>query len=303
MINTYKVDGVIVSWWNANQYDFKGLVAQGFSGLIDSWVASIRTAMEPDSDDEDEETQRKSKYDPLTHKLVKPLVPEYLDELDQAEAAIVELEAEKKEFESRGSNNASDEDSSDEEATTNEHNHARDLANEIKDLKYSIKPLNGRIKTLGGSARKSGSIAAARRLGQDTSALEEELRSLKAEIEPVEQRIEEIETELQPYKEIKERLTAARRELRELKTRFIKRLEEARAQLTEGECEQLVLNLLLADLTAYLDAYITAHRQLVIRALENLWDKYRVTLGDIERERDVAMIKLAEFTSSLGYII
>jgi type I restriction enzyme M protein len=259
--------------------------------------------MEPDSDDEDEETQRKSKYDPLTHKLVKPLVPEYLDELDQAEAAIVELEAEKKEFESRGSNNASDEDSSDEEATTNEHNHARDLANEIKDLKYSIKPLNGRIKTLGGSARKSGSIAAARRLGQDTSALEEELRSLKAEIEPVEQRIEEIETELQPYKEIKERLTAARRELRELKTRFIKRLEEARAQLTEGECEQLVLNLLLADLTAYLDAYITAHRQLVIRALENLWDKYRVTLGDIERERDVAMIKLAEFTSSLGYII
>src|SRR5690349_21688841 len=98
MLNTYKVDGVIVSWWNENQYDLKGLVAQAFGGLIDSWVASIRAAREPGEDDDDEETKSTDRYDPLTHKLVKPLVPEYLDELNTAEALIAELEAEKKEF-------------------------------------------------------------------------------------------------------------------------------------------------------------------------------------------------------------
>lgn len=303
MLNTYKVDGVIVSWWNENQYDFKGLVAQGFGGLIDSWVASIRTAMEPDEDDDDdEETQRGGRYDPLTHKLVKPLVPEYLDELNSAEALIAELGAEKKEFESRGNGDAGDESSDDEVGeAASDYNYAKELSDELKKLKYPIKPSKARIKVLGGNARTKGSIAAARRAGENSAKLEAELEALKAEIAPVEQRIEEIETELKPYKEIKERLTAARRELRELKNRFIERLEEARSRLSEAECESLVLTLLRDNLVAYLDSYITAHRREVVSAVENFWDKYRVTLGDIERDRDAAMSELVKFTAALGY--
>ncbi|OLE51312.1 MAG: hypothetical protein AUG51_23605 [Acidobacteria bacterium 13_1_20CM_3_53_8] len=302
LLNTYKVDGVIVSWWNENQYDLKGLVAQGFGGLIDSWVASIRAAMEPDEDDDDEETQRGDRYDPLTHKLVKPLVPEYLDELNRAEALIAELQAEKKEFESRGDSDVGDENSDGEgEEAAEDYNYAKDLERELRELKYSIKPSKARIKTLGGGARTKGSIANAGRAGEDATELEAELEALKAEIAPVEQRIEEIEAELKPYKEIKEKLTAARREFRELKNRFIERLEEARARLTEAECEELVLNLLRENLAAYLDSYITAHRQEVISAVEHFWDKYRVTLGDIERERDAAMTELEKFTAALGY--
>ena len=80
-------------------------------------------------------------------------------------------------------------------------------------------------------------------------------------------------------------------------------MEEARARLTEAACEGLVLNLLRENLAAYLDSYIAAHRQEVISALENFWDKYRVTLGDIERERDAAMDELARFTATLGYMV
>jgi type I restriction enzyme M protein len=36
-------------------------------------------------------------------------------------------------------------------------------------------------------------------------------------------------------------------------------------------------------------------------AVENWWDKYRVTLQDIERERDAARQQLNEFLSGLGY--
>ena len=37
-----------------------------------------------------------------------------------------------------------------------------------------------------------------------------------------------------------------------------------------------------------LERYRVAHWQQVIAAVENGWDKYRVTLQDIETERDVA---------------
>ncbi len=82
---------------------------------------------------------------------------------------------------------------------------------------------------------------------------------------------------------------------------LIQRLEEARADLTETECEILVLELFRDNLNAHLESYITAHRQQVIAALEKLWDKYRVTLVDIERERDAAMERLETFTAELGY--
>lgn len=78
-------------------------------------------------------------------------------------------------------------------------------------------------------------------------------------------------------------------------------LEEARARLSEDECEALVLKLLCENLAAYLNSYIAVHRQKVVSALENFWDKYRVTLGDIERERDAAMREVTNFTAALGY--
>jgi type I restriction enzyme M protein len=36
-------------------------------------------------------------------------------------------------------------------------------------------------------------------------------------------------------------------------------------------------------------------------AVENWWDKYRVTLQDIESQRDAARQQLSEFLSGLGY--
>jgi type I restriction enzyme M protein len=49
-----------------------------------------------------------------------------------------------------------------------------------------------------------------------------------------------------------------------------------------------VLAIFKDGLTAELERYVTAHRQQVIVAVENWWDKYRVTLQDIEGERDAA---------------
>lgn len=51
-----------------------------------------------------------------------------------------------------------------------------------------------------------------------------------------------------------------------------------------------------------LDRYVAAHRQQVIAAVENWWDKYRVTVLDIQSTRDDAARQLDEFMKGLGYV-
>jgi type I restriction enzyme M protein len=81
----------------------------------------------------------------------------------------------------------------------------------------------------------------------------------------------------------------------------VNRLSAKRAALTDEECQQLVLAIFKDGLTAELERYVSAHRQQVIVAVENWWDKYRVTLQDIEAQRDAARQQLGEFLSGLGY--
>jgi type I restriction enzyme M protein len=83
LLDRFQLAGVIVRWWNTNQYDLRTLVAHGFTWVVDGWVTTITTGME-DSD---------TKADPLGHKLVPELLPSYLDELAAAEARRVEFDA------------------------------------------------------------------------------------------------------------------------------------------------------------------------------------------------------------------
>lgn len=120
-------------------------------------------------------------------------------------------------------------------------------------------------------------------------------------IPKAEAEIKEIEAQLQPYKEIKTRLNAAKKELRQLKTQLVARLGEARQGLSEDACQKLVLDIFREGIRTELERYVTAHRQQVISAVENWWDKYRVTLLEIEKGRDEAAKRLDEFLKTLGY--
>lgn len=55
------------------------------------------------------------------------------------------------------------------------------------------------------------------------------------------------------------------------------------------------------NLTTHLDRYVTANRRRVIASLENWWDKYAVSLADIESQRDAAAAQLTAFLKDLGY--
>jgi type I restriction enzyme M protein len=213
LLDRFQLAGVIVRWWNTNQYDLRTLVAHSFTGVIDGWVTTITSAME------DGDTRAES----LDHKLVPELLPPYLEELSAVESRRAELDVQIKAAAGR------DDEDDDEESAANE----------------APSPL--------------------------------ELAALKKDLAEVKRRQKSMQQE------------------------FITKLGKARAGLTASQERDLVLRLVKNDLLAHLDAYVAAHRQKIIAALQNWWEKYTVPLTQIEATRDVAASNLACYLKALGY--
>jgi type I restriction enzyme M protein len=83
LLDRFKVEGVIASWWNEIHYDLKTLAAQGFRELVSGWVETARAAL----------AEGNGGLDLASARLVARLVPGFQDEIDAAEAKKAELES------------------------------------------------------------------------------------------------------------------------------------------------------------------------------------------------------------------
>lgn len=291
LLDRFKIAGVIASWWNHAYDELKTIVAQGFTGLIDGWVQTIKDFIEGEDDSQDDD------FKPLEHKIVAKLIPEYLKELADAEADIERLKGEKESFE-RGEHL----EDSDEEYDGKDRNYGKELEDRIKHLKGRLIEIIGRVRvpSLDGG-------------GDDLSASQflENLAKTKAAAKAVQENVEELELIVeemmeaqhlvQPYKQIKKDLAAARRKYKALKAALVKRLEKARAKLSAKDDREVVLDLIRGGMAQHLERYIAAHRQQVVAEAESWWHKYATPLKDTERERDKAATRLTTLVGGLGY--
>jgi type I restriction enzyme M protein len=88
MLDRFKIDGVVASWWTDVQYDLRTLAAQGFDGLVDSWLTTIRSMLE-----EADQSPKGRPTSPLDHPLVRHLVADYLVEVSDVHVEVETLEA------------------------------------------------------------------------------------------------------------------------------------------------------------------------------------------------------------------
>jgi type I restriction enzyme M protein len=107
------------------------------------------------------------------------------------------------------------------------------------------------------------------------------------------------EEELKAWK--KARAETAK-QLKAKEANFEARLNEAVDALDGPAAAKLLLTILHNDIAGILARYIRMQRQQVIGAFETWWDKYKVTLADIEIGRDAAAQQLREFLRGLGYV-
>lgn len=100
----------------------------------------------------------------------------------------------------------------------------------------------------------------------------------------------------------KKELTELKKRLKARKESFTSQLNEAVDGLSADEAQALLLTILHDDMRAIVERYIAQQRRLIIAAFENWWDKYKVTLTEIERERDAAAKQLQGYLLGLRYV-
>jgi type I restriction enzyme M protein len=327
-LDRFKLAGVIARWWTEALPDFKTLLENGFPGVIDGWVDAIADAVEDDE-------AAGPTFDPFRHKLVLRTMTDYLERIAAAKTDIARLKGQKEAFEQ---SNAPDELDEEELAAWN---YAKDLESQIKEAREAIKeklqaakPVADRLKSLGKNTKAaekaiaslsgegSKSIARAKRKGLSTTELEEAMRQNKrtaeayqAEIgeltaqldaiqrscEPDRERIAATEEKLNPYEQIKEQLAEARARYRTLTDEFVSELKSRCGAMNDDQKRILVLELFAHDVQTGLDAAVAEKRQDLVRFIEGLWDKYRVTLGDLFNNRHKAEEQVKGCVETLGY--
>ncbi|WP_417812323.1 type I restriction-modification system subunit M [Thalassospira alkalitolerans] len=139
--------------------------------------------------------------------------------------------------------------------------------------------------------------------------LEAEKAELDAKIKaatakPEEGEEEEDDAEVVDEKQIKTlkgRLKEVKATLKAKQDQFTAELNKGVDDLTDETAAKLMLKILHDDMQKILTRYIAAQRGQIVAAFENWWDKYRVTLTEIEGARSEATEKLAGFLKGLGY--
>jgi type I restriction enzyme M protein len=331
LLDRYKIAGVIASWWNESQYDLRTIANQDFPGLIDSWISTIHSTLEepaPDKTEQEEKApkDKKKKKKGLTkserldfiigHKLITRLLPDYVQQLAETRETIAKLEQQKESFEhgeliEPDENNVDedalliDEEADEENGENGKRNYVIVLEDRLDALKAEISKSLQRIqelkKILKPTSKGKNNTQVQQSLFSDTPTPQDELAKIETEIAPQLQEIEAIEKKLAYYDAIKESLSRTRRQQQELLNALLQHLDARQQQLTPQECQQHILEITHNDIIAQLERYIIAHRQQVIAAIENWWDKYHVTLQEIETKRDEAARELARYLKGLGY--
>jgi len=100
----------------------------------------------------------------------------------------------------------------------------------------------------------------------------------------------------------KKELGAVKKLLKAKQEDFTAQLNKAVDGLSEAEAAALLLTILHNDMRALVERYIAAQRKAVVAEFETWWDKYHVTLTEIEGKRDAAAQALQGFLKGLGYV-
>jgi type I restriction enzyme M protein len=278
-LDRFKLAGVIATWWTDTLPDFKTLLENGFPGVIDGWVDAIADAVEDDDN-------AGPAFDPFGHKFVRRTMADYLERIAAAKTDVTRLKGEKDAFEQ---SNAPDDLDEEELASWN---YAKDLERQMRDLKADHKD------ALKETTRLERAAAKARATVDDKRAAAE----AKAAVQPVLDQLAALETALQPYEHIKEQLAEARARYRTLTDKFVNELKFRCGAMNDDQKRCLVLELFAQDVQARLDAAVAEKRQELVRFIEGLWDKYRVTMGSLNQQRDQLAEQLSQAFTKLNYV-
>jgi type I restriction enzyme M protein len=115
------------------------------------------------------------------------------------------------------------------------------------------------------------------------------------------ERAQQIDTELARDTELETELKTLKSNIKEAEKKKDDLVEAARAKISEDEARDLILERLKRLLSQQYDGYLRHRQRELIAAVENLHNKYAVTVKQILTERDAQADQLNHFLVELGY--
>jgi type I restriction enzyme M protein len=306
-VDRYALMGAIAGWWDEIRYELRVIVENGFAELVDGWVETLRSALEDEEADDDEDSDVKKTVkvtleELLAHPFVRHRMADYVTQLSAAQAEVERIKAEKEAWETGDGVEGAEDwmDGAEDGATL-----PKVLEKRRKDLRAEMGEDDKRrkelVKTTPAGKPSKGSIDWMRAQGMNVREVEAELADLNRRLAPLIEETETIDAMLVPYEAIKEELKAARATLRRLKAAFVERLTAARAELDDDDCRELVLAIDRERLFDRLDRARARRVGSLVSGLERLSDKYRVSLKHIEGQRTDATMRLEGYLKGLRY--
>jgi type I restriction enzyme M protein len=277
LLNLHKIRGALASYINRLAADLKSVAASG-------WGAELI----PEED------------------ILKSQFPEVLAKLEQDRTRIAELEA----LFASG-----DEDEDDAQGGASVAGDMESEATGEEDMmvlpKSVVKSLKEQRKAHSGDLKDNLKIIKA--LKQDIKKLEnlnkkDELKTAQQKVNELEKANTRIEKDIATIDTKLEQHNALDKELKDLKAGIkaaeIQKdelVEAARAKIAEDDARRLILERFRQLLFTEYEAYIRQYQQAFIAAIENLWNKYSVTVKQILEEREKEAALLDQFMVELGY--
>jgi type I restriction enzyme M protein len=175
---------------------------------------------------------------------------------------------------------------------------------QITEIKATIKQLGGQRRELEKEVKTLEKRINAYHKLYDAEAitkLQQEKAQVQLQIEPLKQAIETAEAGIQRHVSLENELKECATLIRAIEQQKEQLVEQAREKITEDEAKQLIEARWLSRLHTTLNSYLEVHTRQLQQAVEELHDKYTVTLTDILTGRDTYTKELNKFLEELGY--
>ena len=169
----------------------------------------------------------------------------------------------------------------------------KELGGELRGLKKNLKIYQRDLKRAGqGDTLFSENCHAD--LQREATVAEERATYITSRVETIDQQLEQ-------HTALEQELKTLKANIREVEKKKDELVSAARAKISEREAKGLILERFKRLLTERFDSYLRQYQRDFIATIENLHDKYAVTAKMILVERDREAEQLNQFLVELGY--
>ena len=222
----------------------------------------------------------------LEDEILKSQFPDILEELKTNEATRDEIEAMLKEV-----NDLEDDEFNEEDYEVYPKAVLKEYKDKLKGINGEIRAANEEIKNLNKRIK----------LADDDKILLTKKADFEKQVVEYEVAKNEVEQKLATHIEYETKLKEAKKVIKEIKDHKEELAEKAREKITPEEAKELILARWKEVLHTTIMAYVADYQREFLSRLENLYEKYTVTINDILEERQKESAQLEGFLKELGY--